>query len=149
MVAAMAVAGLLFTSTVSPALADQVYRSVDAQGHVTYSDRPTAPGAQKTDVAVQQADQKEAERLARENMLLRADDAQRTQKEAADSKAKAQQDAEKKRRCESARERYNDLKNSNRIYTTNADGSRDFFSDEKADAMRQEAQRTMQAACGS
>ena len=145
----MTLAGLLFTCSVSPALADQVYRSVDAQGHVTYSDRPTTPSAQKTDVAVQQADQKEAQRLARENMLLKADDAQRTQKEATESQAKAKQDAEKKRLCENARNRYNDLKSVNRIYTVNADGTRDYFSDEKADATRQEAQRAMQAACGS
>lgn len=145
----MALAGLLFTAAMSTSFADQVYRSVDAQGHVTYSDRPTAPGAKKTDIAVQQADQKEADRLARENQLLKADDTQRTQREAADSKAKAKQDADKKRLCESARNHYNDLKSANRIYTMNADGTRDYYSDEKADAMRQEAQRTMQAACGS
>jgi len=148
-VAAMALAGLLFTAASSTSFADQVYRSVDAQGHVTYSDRPTAPGAKKTDIAVQQADQKEADRLARENQLLKADDTQRTQREAADSQAKAKQDADKKRLCESARNHYNDLKSANRIYTMKADGTRDYYSDEKADAMRQEAQRTMQAACGS
>lgn len=147
---AIVTAGLFITSALvpDPARADQVYKSVDAQGHVTYSDRPASAAAQKTDVAVQQADPKEAERLAKEHLLLKAEDAQRTQKETADSKIKAQQDAEKKRRCESARNHYNDLKSSNRIYTTTADGNREYYTDAQADVMRDDAKRAMDTACG-
>jgi hypothetical protein len=142
-------AGFLFWSAVSPALADQIYKSVDAHGHVVFSDRPIAAGAQKTDVAVQQADPKEAERLAKERTLLKAEDDQRTQKSAADAKAKAQQDSEKKQRCEHARSQYNNLKSVNRIYAPTADGGREYFSDTQAEAMRNEAKRAMEAACGS
>jgi Domain of unknown function (DUF4124) len=145
----MAMAGLVVSSAMLPALADQVYKSVDAQGHVTYSDRPTTSGAQKTDVAVQPADPKEAERLARERMLLKAEDDQRTHKEAADNKTKTQQESTKKKLCESARTRYNDLKSSNRIYNLTPDGNREYYSDAQADAMRDEAKRAMEAACGS
>jgi hypothetical protein len=146
--AAIATAGLLVSSAV-PALADQVYRSVDAQGHVTYSDRPSTVGAQKTDVAVQQADPKEAQRLAKERMLLQAEDDQRARKEAADGKAKAQQDSDKKKLCERARLHYNDLKSASRLYSPAADGNREYYSDAQADAMRDEAKRAMDAACGS
>jgi hypothetical protein len=142
-------AGLLVSSASVPAFADQVYKSVDAQGHVTYSDRPTAVGAQKTEVAVQQANQKEAERLAKERLLLRADDDQRSRKEAADSRVKAQQDDTKKKLCENARQHYNDLKSSNRLYTLTPDGGREYYTDAQADAMRDEAKRAMDAACGS
>ncbi len=137
--AAVVVAGLLLSS---PAPADQVYKSVDAQGHVTYSDRPSA-GAQKTDVAVQQADPKEAQRLAKERMLLKAEDDQRTRKTAADEQAKAKQDGDKRKLCDNARRHYNDMKDANRIYTVTADGT-----DAQADAMRIEAKRAMDAACG-
>jgi len=140
-------AGLLLSSTGLPALADQVYRSVDAQGHVTYSDRPTA-GAQKTDLVVQQADPKEAQRLAKERMLLKAEDDQRTRKTADDEQTKAKQDSEKKHLCDNARRHYYDIKDANRIYTVTADGNREYYSDAQADAMRTEAKRTMDAACG-
>ena len=140
-------AGLLLSSTGLPALADQVYRSVDAQGHVTYSDRPTA-GAQKTDLVVQQADPKEARRLAKERMLLKAEDDQRTRKTADDEQTKAKQDSEKKHLCDNARRHYYDIKDANRIYTVTADGNREYYSDAQADAMRTEAKRTMDAACG-
>lgn len=141
--------GALVWSAAAPTLADQVYKSVDAQGHVIFSDRPIAAGAQKTDIAVQQADPKEAERLAKERLLLKADDDQRTQKAAAEAKAKAKQDNEKKRLCEQARIHYTDLKSVNRLYTATADGNREYYTDAQADAMRVEAKRAMDAACGS
>jgi Domain of unknown function (DUF4124) len=147
--AAIATASLLLSSTALPALADQVYKSVDAQGHVTYSDRPTAAGAQKTDITVQQADPKEAQRLAKERMLLKAVDDQRTRKTVADEQAKAKGDSQKKQLCDHARQHYNNMKDSNRIYTVAADGNREYYTDAQADAMRTEAKRAMDAACGS
>lgn len=144
--AALALAALLLSS---PALTDQVYKSVDAQGHVTYSDRPTSAGARKTDIVVQQADPKEAQRLAKERMLLDAADDQRARKTAADEQAKAKQDRDKKQLCDNARAHYNDIKDANRIYTVTADGNREYYTDAQADAMRSEAKRTMDAACGS
>lgn len=145
----MALSGFLAWSAASPALADQVYKSVDAQGHVIFSDRPIAAGAQKTDVAVQHADPKEAERLAKEHLLLKAEDDQRNQKATADAKTRTQQDSEKKKLCEQARIHYNDLKSANRLYSATADGNREYYSDTQADAMRVEAKRAMDAACGT
>ena len=146
--ATIAMAGLLLSSTALPGLADQVYKSVDAQGHVIYSDRPTTAGAQKTDVVVQQADPREAQRLAKERMLLKAEDDQRTRKSVAGEQAKAKQEGEKKQLCDNARRHYNDMKDANRIYTVTADGNREYYTDAQADAMRTEAKRAMDAACG-
>ena len=143
--ATITVAGLLLTSA---APADQVYKSVDAQGHVTYSDRPTAAGAQKTAVAVQQGDPQEAQRLAKERMLLQAEDDQRTRKTAHDEQAKAKQDSAKKQLCDNARRHYSGIKDANRLYTVTADGNREYYTDAQADAMRTEAKRAMDAACG-
>ena len=142
------IGGLLLSFIALPALTDQVYRSVDAQGHVTFSDRPTSAGAQKTDIAVQRADPKEAQRLAKERMLLKAEDDQRTTKAAANEQAKAKHDGEKKQLCENARRHYNDMKDASRIYTVTADGNREYYTDAQADAMRTEAKRAMDAACG-
>lgn len=142
-------AGALSACVVDPATADQVYKSVDAQGHVIYSDRPSTTSAQKTEIAVQQADPKEAERLARERVLLKADDDQRTRKENEANRTKAQQDSEKKQRCTNARSRYNYLMSVHRLYEPGNDGSREYYTDAQADAMRAAAKRAMDDACGT
>ena len=142
-------AGLLVVSTICPARADDIYKSVDAEGHVVYSDRPNSSAAQKADVAVQRADPKEAERLARQRMLLKAEDDQRRKQELADSKAKAQQESNKKVQCQNARNHYNVLKDSRRIFAPGADGNREYYTDAQADAVREEARRAMTAACGT
>jgi uncharacterized protein DUF4124 len=146
---AIAAAGALSACVVYPASADQVYKSVDAQGHVTYSDRPTTTGARKTDIAVQQADPKEAERLAKERVLLRADDEQRIRKENDLNRVKAQQDGEKKQRCAVARSHYNSLMSASRLYEPAANGNREYYTDAQADAMRAAAKRAMDDACGT
>jgi hypothetical protein len=129
--------------------ADPIYRSVDAQGHVTYSDRPNSSGARKTDVSVQQADPAEAERLAKEHQLLKAEDDQRSKQQASDSRAKAQQEHDKEARCRVARDNYNNLKDVGRIYKLDADGNRVFLSDSEAEAKRATARQVMTAACGA
>ena len=144
---AMTVAGCLLLLPVHIAFADGIYKSVDAQGHVIYSDRPNTAGARKTKITVQQADPDEAVRLAKERVLLRAEDDQRKKQELLDSKAKAQQDAKKKVQCKNARDHYNYLKDSRRLYTSGADGNRDYYTDAQMDAMRAEALRTMNVAC--
>jgi Skp family chaperone for outer membrane proteins len=147
--AAVLAAGLLTLSVNGPAQADQVYKSVDAQGHVTYSDRPNASGAQKTDVTVQQADPAEATRLAKERQLLNAEDDQRKKQQAAADKSKAQQDHDKQARCQAARDHYNALKDVGRLYKRDADGNRVYFSDAEADAQREAARQVMTTACGT
>ena len=147
--AAVLTAGLLFASTMGAAQADPVYKSVDAQGHVTYSDRPNSSGARKADVSVQQADPAEAERLAKEHQLLKAEDDQRKKQQASDSRAKAQQEHDKETRCRVARNNYNNLKDVGRIYKLDADGNRVYLSDSEAEAKRETARQVMTTACGA
>jgi hypothetical protein len=129
--------------------ADPIYRSVDAQGHVTYSDRPNASGAQKADVSVQQADPAEAQRLAQERQLLKAEDDQRKKQQANDTRVKAQQEHDKEARCRVARDNYNNLKDVARIYKLDADGNRVYLSDAEAEAKRETARQVMTTACGA
>jgi hypothetical protein len=146
--AAVVTAGLLFAAVLFPAQADQVYKSVDAQGHVTYSDRPNAAGAQKTDIVVQQADLKEAARLAKEHQVLNAEDDQRKKQDLAADKAKAQLDKDRQARCQSAKDHWNSIKDG-RLYKRDADGNRQFMSDTEADAQRETARQVMNTACGT
>jgi hypothetical protein len=141
-------AGLLVAAVILPARADQVYKSVDAQGHVTYSDRPNAVGAQKTDIAVQQADPKEAARLAKEHQVLNAEDDQRKKQQFAADKNKAQAEKDKQARCQAAKDHYNSIKEG-RLYKRDSDGNRQFMSDSEADAQRETARQVMNTACGT
>jgi hypothetical protein len=142
-------AGLVLLPVLCPVQADQIYKSVDAQGHVTYSDRPNSTGAQKTDVAIQQADPAEAARLAKERQLLKAEDDQRKKQEATENKNKAQQDHDKQVKCQAARDEYNSLKDVRRIYKLDPDGNRVYLSDSEADSKRETARQVMNTACGT
>lgn len=142
------IAGLgLFLST--SGYADQVYKTVDAQGHVTYSDRPSTAAAQKTEVTVQQGDSAEAARLAKENQVLKAEDEQRKKQEASDDKVKAQQAQVKQAKCQAAKDNYYRVKDAGRLYQHDADGNKVYLDDATADTKREEARQLMTIACGT
>jgi Domain of unknown function (DUF4124) len=147
--AAVVTASVLFAAVIDSAQADQIYKTVDAQGHVTYSDRPNTAGAQKTDVAVQQADPAEAARLAKERQLLNAEDDQRKKQQNAADKSKAQQDHDKQARCQAARDRYNSIKDLTRLFKMDADGNRVYASDSDLDAQKEAARQAVTTACGT
>jgi hypothetical protein len=147
--AMMSMAGVALLLGVFTSRADEIYKSVDAQGHVVYSDRPNVAGAQKAQITVQEADPNEATRLAKQRMLLKAEDDQRKKQELADSHAKEQQQAKKNAQCKSARDNYNFLKEAHRLFKPGSDGDREYYTDAQLDAMREAARRTMDAACGT
>ena len=127
---------------------DEVYKTVDASGHVVYSDHPTSTAAQKVSVPVTQPDAAEAARLDKLRALEDADFAQRSRQEAADASKQAAQAKQDEARCTSARTRYNYLMQVNRLYRLDADGNRAYYSDQEADAMRATAKQNMTQACG-
>jgi Domain of unknown function (DUF4124) len=133
----------------APLHAQEVYKSVDADGHVIYSDRANSKGAPKTAVHVDAPDPAEVARLAKEQEMLKAEDLQRTRQQAQEANSKARQDHAKQVACDNARNYYYRLKDSNRIYQRDPDGNRIFYSDSDADVLRERARRAMTAACGS
>ncbi len=132
-----------------PLLAQQVYKSVDAQGNVVYSDRAPTKGATKTNLHVDQPDPAEVARLQKEQAQLKAADLERSLQQAVGDKNKAISDQKRQVACQNARNRYYQLKDSNRIFKRDAEGNRVYYSDSDADAMREQARRAMIAACGS
>ncbi len=133
----------------SPLLAQAVYKTVDAQGHVVYSDRAPTKNAPKTTVHVDQADPDEAARIAKQQAELKAADLERSVQQAADDKNKATADHKRQVACQNARNRYFQLKDLNRIFRRDAAGNRVYYSDSEADAMREQARKAMVAACGN
>ncbi len=141
-------AALLFLFAADPTFPDEVYKSVDAQGHVTYSDRASSPNAQKSAVHVIQGNAADAARVARQTELLEAQDTQRKRDQDMDSRAKEKQDHDKQVLCENAKNRYFSIKDANLLYKLDAQGNRQFYTDAEADARREQARQAMVAACG-
>jgi hypothetical protein len=134
--------------TATPLAAQEVYKSVDADGHVIYSDRGATKTAPKTTLHVDEANPVEAARLAHEQQLLNADDAARARQQAADDKSKAAQQRKQQQACESTRSQYYKMRDSARLYKRDAQGDRAYYTDDEADALREQARRAMIAACG-
>jgi hypothetical protein len=132
----------------APAAAQEVYKSVDAEGHLVYSDRGTAKGGPKTTVHVDEPDPAEVARLAREQEVLKAAELAREHQEAADDKKKATEEHRKQAACQSARNYYFHLRDLNRIYHDDSAGNRSWYSDAEADALKEHAHQAMTAACG-
>lgn len=144
--------GALAGLVCAPLPAQEVYKSVDAQGHVVYSDRGTTKTAPKTDLKVDEPDPTEVARLAKQQQLLDAADLQRKKEQdtqdhdrALEQRAKQQ----KQKACENSRSNYFRLNDTDRIFKRDADGNRVYFSDAEVAAAREQARQAMTAACGS
>ena len=133
----------------SPIPAGEVYKSVDAEGHVVYSDRADTSTAQKSVVRADPPNPTEAARIAKEQGILKAEEIQRNRQKSIEDAKKAQADHAAQVQCDSARNRYYALKDARRIYQRDADGNRVYLSDQDGDARREEARQAMTAACGS
>src|SRR5277367_2124022 len=128
--------------------AGEVYKSIDADGHVVYSDRADT-SVQKSVVRTDQPNPQDVARNAKEQEILKAEDNQRKRQQAVDDAKKAQQDHLRQVQCDSAREHYYALKDARLIYNRDADGNRVYYNDVDANAKREEASAAMAAACGT
>jgi Domain of unknown function (DUF4124) len=146
---AMIVALLALACAVAQLPAQEFYRSVDAQGHVVYSDRGAVKGALKTTMHVDEPNPTEVARLAHEQELLSADEAVRARQQALDDKNRVTQQRKKQQACEKARTEYSHMKESARLYQRDAAGNRVYYTDDEADVLREQARRAMVATCGS
>ena len=140
---------VLLCCPLAPLSAQEIYRSVDADGHVVYSDRGSSRSAPKTTLRVEQADPAEASRIAKEQEMLKAEELERGKHDSAEAKAKSSSDHQKQVACENARSYYYRLRDSGRIYQRDSDGNRVYYSDDEADKLREQARRAMSAACGT
>ena len=131
--------------------AQEVYRSVDAQGHVVYSDRGASKNAPKTSLHVEEGDAVEAARIAHEQQQLQAQDTLRTKQQASDDKVKAAADRKHDQACKNAQTSYYHMMDARRLAQPqrDADGNRLYYSDDEADALREQAKKTMEAACAN
>jgi len=134
-------------------LGADMYKTVDAtNGVVTYSDHPLSPASQRISVQITEPNQQEAARLSKEQAVNAADataQAQQSQREAEDLKKKAVQAAQQKQRCEAARNRYAVFADGGRIFKSDGQGNRVYYSDTEIEEQRALSKAAMDSACGT
>ena len=133
-------------------LAADMYRTVDANGVVSYSDHPLSSASQRISVEVREPNRQEAARLSKEQAIVAADataEAQQAQREADDQKKKAAQEAQQKQRCDAARNRYAVFAAGGRIFKSDAQGNRVYYSDSEIEEQRAISKAAMDSACGT
>ena len=149
---------VLISLPLIPALAD-VYRSVDAQGHVQYSDTPT-PGAQLIRMQTLPPIGPPAPSASPNRPASTVPAADAPPKPADPSQAQLAQQAAKQAldkdlavtradQCKTATDNYNGAVQARRIYKTGQDGERQYLTDEEADQQRLGLRMAMDNACGT
>jgi hypothetical protein len=126
--------------------AGEVYKSIDAEGHIVYSDRADS-AAQKSVVRVDRPAPTEVARNAKEQAILQVEDSQRRKDQSVEDAKKAQAEHNRQVQCDGARSRYYSLKDARRIFQRDAEGNRVYYNDADADAKREEARQAMVTAC--
>lgn len=131
--------------------AQQLYRWVDAQGKVHYSDAPPPPGARGvktlppaagggTPAASPSKSWQEKEMEFRQRRAAEA--------EAQARKERAEEEARQRRaNCETARSRLRLLESGERLVTTNAQGEREFLDDAARERALDEARKAVETWC--
>lgn len=125
-----------------------VYRSVDAQGHVQYSDTPS-PGAQLVNDADQTTQSSTSDTASSAAQAQKENDAihaQLTREAAAREVAKETADAHEQQ-CNQAKVAYQNSIQARRLYNMSPDGQRTYLTDDQAEQQRVNYRMAMEAAC--
>lgn len=140
----------LIAGAVGLAQAD-VYRWVDAQGEPHYSDQ-WVPGSEVIKTTRSHPPESEsAPRVSDQKAVMAASNRVSTQLQEQDNARAVQEDKEKSReaRCKTEKDAYMRAITSRKVYKDDKDGSRNYLSDEEADAYRAQLRKAVQDSCGS
>lgn len=136
---------IVIALALAPAAVAQLYKHVDKDGKVTYSDQPPASGDSKRiniPTGVTNAPSGARSYVAEDK------DLDKKRKEAREKQAKggdaAKKEEESARRCEQARAAHQYFAEGGRIFKP---GTRDYMSDAEIDAERERTRREMDEAC--
>ena len=130
--------------------ADELYKTVDSNGQVTYSDHPLSGASQRISIEVTPANAQEAARLNRQQATSEAQMEQRArdaQRESNDQAQKAAQLAQQQQRCNAARSRYATFAAGGRLFKLDEQGNRVYYSDDEIEQQRIVTKAAMDAAC--
>ena len=149
---AIQIAGLITALFVSgAATADNVYKSVNEDGIVAFSDRPDAVWEETVELSISHTDsgQIEQQRKADAEMaaavgIREADEAESATEQADRQAALAQQRATQ---CEAAKKRSEKYNTHRRLYKALPNGEREYLSDDELDNARVDAARSVDELC--
>jgi len=144
---------LLATSIAMSSVAmAEVYKWVDKEGRVHYSDRPE-PGAVILAIVSRRTDPEAIAQRSEAASSQRQQDATRDQQRRSDqtSAATVQRDVATARQeqCRKAREQYTVAIESIRLYRVGKDGEREYLNETELAEARLAAKKNLDAACGS
>ena len=143
---------LVLTGAAAVSHAADVYRYVDPQGGVHYTDT-WVPGSTliKVDHHVNNSNASAATATANQNKTAIAGERASVEIARANEQKAVQTDVAQAReqQCKQAQDNYTKAIQSRRIYKSDKDGERDYLSDTDADAYRLQLRTEMQAACGT
>ncbi|MGH8496057.1 MAG: DUF4124 domain-containing protein [Gammaproteobacteria bacterium] len=142
---------LILLSAAATIAAADVYRWVDADGQVHYSDRP-ARNAERLDVESRPTDaariRDQQERAAALTAARGVREGQESAQAAEQASAEADIAAQRAVNCETARQRLQTYDTAHRLYRPQEDGGREYLSDEELDAARADARLDVDEWCG-
>ncbi|HJS21529.1 MAG TPA: DUF4124 domain-containing protein [Steroidobacteraceae bacterium] len=148
----MRVVALLGLMAASLGASADVYKWVDPQGRVHYSDRPDAEGAERVAVLSRRANPEAvAERTDSEAAQRAQVDAQASEQRREQTTNQAvQKDVAKTRetQCKDAKEQYRVAIESQKLYRVGKDGERQYLTSAEIDEARMNARRAMDEICG-
>ncbi|HEX4050810.1 MAG TPA: DUF4124 domain-containing protein [Steroidobacteraceae bacterium] len=125
-----------------------VYRSVDAQGHVQYSDTPS-PGAQLVTSADETASPSsgDVDRNAAQAQKINDQIHDRVAHQTAAEQTAKDTAAAHEQQCNQAKVAYQNAIQARHLYSMSPDGQRTYLSDDQADQQRVRYREAMEAAC--
>ncbi|MGD8478050.1 MAG: DUF4124 domain-containing protein [Burkholderiales bacterium] len=145
---------LLLASSVANS-AGEMYRWVDENGQVHYSDQPPPANARSIKSLNSEGinpppsadDEVDAEpSYAQQEKAFEERQAQRAE-ERAEAARKKQEEEERKKNCELARSNYNTVNSGGRVMRVNAQGEREYLNDEEIDKAAAEARSNVEKWC--
>lgn len=131
----------------SGAFAAEVYREIDENGNVIYSDRPRDASAEAIDVGASKADEEAV--AARQEALVEAREARAAARAEAASEAEQARDvaAQRAENCEKARAYQQRVETARRLYDEDENGERTYYSAAEQDAALAKARDQVREWC--
>lgn len=136
-------------TTSMPVAAGNVYKTVDAQGNVVYSDRRENPGTEKLNIKSADTDLVRVEIEAKRSKERRAKRDLENKESEAKQAFEAEQTTRNDQRCVEARQRFEKLNTSRRLREETADGEYRYYSAEEQTEAIEKARAGMAELCGT
>ncbi|MGH8149470.1 MAG: DUF4124 domain-containing protein [Steroidobacteraceae bacterium] len=129
--------------------AENIWKWVDAKGVPHYSDRPVPGAVLIKSVATGATDSSDASSDQQQLAASSQQTDQQLKSEQAARTVKQDEAAVRAQQCKAAQTRYQQVIHARRIYTTDANGNRQYLSDADAEKDRVQAEQDVQSLCGT